>query len=334
MSEPDERIAGEEALIGFLRPLAAGFPGAFALEDDCAALVPPQGCELILKTDAVAAGVHFLPEDDPADIGWKALAVNVSDIAAKGARPLVYLMSLAFPEPPRTGWLAAFASGLAQAQTEFGCHLAGGDTDRRPGPMSMTIAIVGAAERGRMVRRGGARPGDRLYVSGTLGDAALGLKLRQSPALAAAWGLEPAGVDVLVRRYMRPQPRLALADVLRRHAAAAMDLSDGLAKDLGRMCRASGVGAVMRADLVPLSPPATAALARDPALIKTIVAAGDDYEILAAVPSGSASQFEAEARGAGVPVTPIGEIRAGGGLDVLDSGGVPIELGVLGYDHF
>ena len=261
-----ERLHGEEAIIRVLAPLAQGFPGAFGLQDDCALIAPAPGTELVLKVDPVAEGVHFLADDAPEDIAWKALAVNVSDLAAKAARPLGYLMALSFPAAPSADWLSRFAAGLAEAQARFGCHLIGGDTDRRPGPLTVTITVIGEVERGRMVRRGTARAGDVVFVSGTLGDAALGLALRKDPALAAAWGLSPAEAEHLRRRYARPEPRLALASALRDHASAAMDISDGLAKDLARLCAASGCAARVRFAEIPLSPGCAKALAADPAL--------------------------------------------------------------------
>lgn len=328
-------IRGEEDLVqSFLAPLAAGFPGAHGLVDDCAVLAPPPGEDLVLKTDAVASGVHFLPDDDPASIGWKALAVNVSDLAAKGARPLAYLMSLAFPQAPSRDWMAGFALGLGEAQRAFGCHLAGGDTDRRPGPLSVTIMVIGAVPQGRMVPRGAAKPGDRLFVSGTLGDAALGLVLRRDLAAGRAGGLDDAECAELVDRYVRPQPRLALAAALRTYAGAAMDLSDGLVKDLGRMAKASGVGAVVRFDAVPVSGPAAKLLANGQCAPSQVVASGDDYEILAAVPPDRSAQFELAAAAAGVPVRAIGEVVAGSGVTVLDRAGAPMTFTRPGWDHF
>ena len=249
----DEPLQGEEAIIRLLAPLARGAPGALGLEDDCALLTPAPGTQLVLKTDPVAEGVHFLPDDAPEDIAWKALAVNVSDLAAKAARPLGYLMALSFPEPPAAAWLTRFAAGLQAAQSAFGCHLLGGDTDRRPGPLTISITIIGEVEAGRMVRRATARPGEVLFVSGSLGDAALGLALRKDPALADRWQLAPAEAAYLRERYARPQPRLGLGPALRAHASAAMDISDGLAKDLARMCKASGCAAHVRLSDVPLS---------------------------------------------------------------------------------
>ena len=154
-------MQGEEAIIHLLAPLARGAPGALGLEDDCALIAPAPGSELVLKTDPVAEGVHFLADDAPEDIAWKALAVNVSDLAAKAARPLGYLMALSFPEAPTADWVTRFAAGLEAAQASFGCHLLGGDTDRRPGPLTISITVIGEVEAGRMVRRGTARPGER-----------------------------------------------------------------------------------------------------------------------------------------------------------------------------
>ena len=163
-------IHGEESLIQeFLAPLAAGYPGAFGLTDDCAAFTPTAGCDLVVKTDPVAADIHFFPDDAPEDIGWKALAVNVSDLAAKAATPRAYLMALSFPEAPNRDWMQRFAAGLSQAQQAFGMHLIGGDTDRRPGPVTVSITVFGEVPAGRMVRRGTAKAGDLICVSGTLG---------------------------------------------------------------------------------------------------------------------------------------------------------------------
>jgi thiamine-monophosphate kinase len=333
--DTDGKIRGEEAIIqGTFAPLARGFAGAFGLQDDCALITPQPGTELVLKTDPVAEGVHFLPDDAPEDIAWKALAVNISDLAAKAATPIGYLMALSFPEPPSADWLAAFARGLEQAQARFGCHLIGGDTDRRPGPLTITITAVGWVPKGRMVRRGTAHAGDAIFVSGTLGDAALGLALRRNAALAGSWGLSAAEAQHLRQRYLRPEPRLGLAEALREHAAAAMDISDGLAKDLGRLCRASGcAGRVQFADL-PLSPAAAKALAADPRLVEAIAGGGDDYEILAAVAPDKASDFVAAARRAGIAVARIGALTEGSGVALEDPDGRPVSLHSSGWDHF
>lgn len=330
-----DRVEGEAGVIGqFMAPLAAGYPGALGLMDDCAVLAPPPGEEIVLKTDAVAEGVHFLATDDPADVGWKALAVNVSDLAAKGARPLVYLMALSFPEMPRRTWLSRFTTGLAAAQARFGIHLAGGDTDKRPGPISITITVLGAVPVGRMVRRAAARPGDLIFVSGTLGNSALGLKLAHDPALATAWGLDGAEAAHLAARYLRPAPRLGLRAALLDHAQAAMDLSDGLAKDLGRMCLASGVAAEVGTHRLPLSSAACKALAVNPVLIEAVAAGGDDYEVLTTVTPAHAAAYRAAATSGGVNVTEIGRIEAGSGIRLTDGAGREVVMSATGWDHF
>lgn len=330
----DDKVHGEAAIIEMLAPLAAGFPGAFGLADDCALIAPEPGTELVLKTDPIAEGVHFLAADAPEDVAWKALAVNVSDLAAKAARPIGYLMALSFPAAPTRDWLARFVGGLRTAQERFGCHLIGGDTDRRPGPLTVSITVVGSVAQGRMVQRGTARPGDLLFVSGTLGDASLGLTLRRDDRLAKAWGLSAHEAQYLRTRYQRPEPRLALGEALRQHASAAMDISDGLAKDLGRMCEASRSGARVRFAEVPLSAAAAKALGADPALTGHIVAGGDDYEILAAVPAAGAAAFTAAAKTADVPVAGIGAMQADSGVVVEGHDGLPLKLASTGWDHF
>lgn len=340
-SADDARLQGEESIIHqYLAPLAAGYPGAFGLTDDCAAFTPTPGHDLVVKTDPVAAGVHFFPDDDPADIGWKALAVNVSDLAAKGARPRAYLMALSFPEAPTRAWMRAFAAGLAEAQAAFGMHLIGGDTDRRPGPITVSITVLGEVAQGRMVRRATARAGDAIYVTGDLGAGAVGLALSRDPALAQLWNLGRPEAEIAIRRLRRPQPRLALCDALLAHARAAMDLSDGLAKDLGRMCRASGCGARVELARVPMGPAATAAVSHDSVRWLDVIAAGDDYEVLVAVPPGRALAFEAAAAEAGAKASqPFGITRIGdmaGTLDVcfIDAKGALFPVDRTGWDHF
>ena len=327
------RPSEDDLVARFFRPLATA-AGALGLVDDCAALVPPPGRELILKTDAIAAGVHFFA-DDPWDlVARKALRVNVSDLAAKGAEPLGWMLTLALPADWREDDLARLAQGFAEDQAAFGLSLLGGDTIRSPDGLVLSITVMGTAPVGTMVRRAAARPGDRLFVSGTLGDAALGLLLRTDPARAAAWGLDAAGRDHLLRRYLLPEPRLPLAPALRAHARAAMDLSDGLGLDLTRMCRASGVGAHVDLAALPLSASARTALAAEPGLIDRVVSGGDDYEILAAVAPERAADFEAAARTAGVPVAAIGRIEADTAVRLVESGGAEASIPLGGFRHF
>lgn len=333
MAERETR--GEDALIqATFAPLASGFSGAFGLKDDCALLTPPSGMDLVLTTDAVAEGVHFFPDDAARDIAWKALAVNVSDLVAKGARPLAYLLGLSFPDRPDDAWLADFQAGLAEAQAVFGLSLAGGDTDRRPGPLSISITAIGTVPQGKFVQRATARSGDLLFLSGTLGGSSLGLLLRRDAAWAVAMGLDEAAVRALVSRYLRPQPKLALAPVISAFASAAMDISDGLVKDCGRLARASGLSAHIDGPLVPLSEPVRAAVARSPDLFERVLTGGDDYEVLAAVPPERAVAFREAAAKSGVAVAEVGRLSDGQGVTVTGRDGRALDVMRGGWDHF
>jgi thiamine-monophosphate kinase len=212
--------------------------------------------------------------------------------------------------------------------------LLGGDTDKRPGPLTITITAFGAVPKGRMVLRSGAQAGDLIFVSGTLGDSALGLKLRHAPDIANTWKLDKKAIVHLVNRYLRPEPRLALGAVLRDYASASMDISDGLAKDLGRLCQASRVAAHIKVSSLPLSAAAKSAISADAGLYKSVVSGGDDYEILCTVPADREAAFADAARARGVPVTSIGTVSAGSGLVLDGPDGVPIQLDVTGWDHF
>lgn len=269
-------LPAEFALIArHFAPLAG--PGALGLGDDAALLDPPPGRQLVLAADAMVAGVHFLPDDPPETIGRKLLRVNLSDLAAMGAAPLGYLMTLALPRGLPDAWLAAFAAGLAADQRAFGVTLLGGDTVGTDGPLTLSLTIIGHVAPGRALRRVGARPGDALCVSGTIGDGALGLRVLRD-GLADRDGY-------LARRYRMPEPRLALGAALVGVARAALDVSDGLVQDVGHLCRAAGCGAVIEADAVPLSGATRALVEADPALLAVVLTGGDDYELVfAAVP--------------------------------------------------
>ena len=327
---------GEDGLIAqYFAPLSRDFPGAFGLLDDAAVIAPPDGAELVVTTDALIAGVHFLPDDSPADIAYKSQAVNVSDLAAKAARPLAYSLALALARGWREEWLAGFAEGLREAQEAFGIALCGGDTTVSPaGPLMISVTAFGSVPRGRMIRRGGARAGDALYVSGTIGDAASGLKLRRGDADTQGWPLDEAARRHLIGRYLRPEPRLALRAALLAHAGAAMDVSDGLIIDCARMCDASGVGAHIEARDVPLSAYVQTLIPAETGALERVLTGGDDYEILAAIRPGEAQGFEAAAKAAGIRVSRIGAFgEAGGKLSVIGPDGQPMSFARPGYDH-
>ena len=320
---------GEDELIAhYFAPLAG--PGGLGLRDDAALLAPPAGCELVVTCDAVVAGVHFFPDDPPDAIARKALRVNLSDLAAKGADPLGFLLALALPDGWTPDWLAAFAQGLGDDARAYACPLLGGDTVRTPGPLTVSITAMGAVPAGRMVRRTTARPGDLLYVTGTIGDAALGLQVRQGRL-----GAPSEGRAHLLDRYLLPRPRNTLAPALRAHASAAMDVSDGLIGDCTKLLRASGVGGCIELARVPLSLAARAAIARDPALLETALTGGDDYEVLCAVPPDRAAAIEAMAVGFGVAATLVGVVEADTApLTLRDIGGKRLTFSQSSFEHF
>jgi thiamine-monophosphate kinase len=326
--------SAEDRLIArYFRPLAA-HPGALGLVDDAAVLTPPSGCDLVVTTDGVIAGVHFFPDDPPETIGRKALRMNLSDLAAKGAQPMGFLLALALPASIEEAWVAAFARGLGEDARDYGCPLFGGDTDHTPGPISVSIAAFGAVPRGRMVRRSTATVGDRVLVTGTIGDAALGVKLRRDRGLAKTWRLTAAMAEHLERRYLMPQPRTALAEAVRHHANAAMDVSDGLTGDFVKLCRASGVAAEIDVSLVPLSDAARAAVAAVPALIEPVLTGGDDYEIVLTLTPDKLSGFRGAAEAAGVAVTEIGRVQAGEGGARFIHDGKALTFAQPSYSHF
>ncbi len=317
----------------YFAPLAT-VQAALALSDDAAVLPVPPGEELVVTCDTIVEGVHFLSDDPPASIGHKVLAVNLSDLAAKGAEPYAYLLALSLREASPE-WLKGFALGLGALQRTSGVALIGGDTSGTPGPTTLSATALGRVPQGKAVLRSGARGGDRVYVSGSIGAAHLGLRLRYKPRLAKAWALTPEEAAALIERYQRPEPRSTLAPLLRRYAHAAIDVSDGLVGDIEKLCTASKVAGVIEASHVPLAAAVDKALAREPRLLHELITAGDDYEIVATVPEASAAAFEAEALKQEVRVTAIGKIVVENPeVAVIDGKGRPLKLPHKGYAHF
>ena len=326
-------MLGEFDLIArYLRPLAADEPAALGLTDDAAVLTPPPGEDLVLAADAMVAGVHFLPDDPVETVGRKLLRVNLSDLAAMGARPLGYLMTLALPAKLEAPWIAAYAEGLAADQAIFGLSLLGGDITRTEGPLTLSLTILGALPSGRRLTRGGAKPGDRLYLSGPIGDAGLGLALLQERLR-----LDDAEArEALVARYRLPQPRLALGQGLLAEdlARAAIDVSDGLLADAGHIAETSGCRLEIEAARVPISAAAAALLAAEPGLALERLAAGDDYELLFSAPEAAGQGLSALAARLDLPLTEIGAVTEGAGVALLGEDGREIDLGRAGWTHF
>jgi thiamine-monophosphate kinase len=328
-----EETSAEERLIArYFRPLAT-HPGALGLGDDAAVLTPRPGCDLVLTTDGVIAGVHFFPDDPPNTIGRKVLRMNLSDLAAKGAKPVGFLMSVALPAGVEENWLAAFAAGIGEDSKRYDCPLLGGDTDRTPGPISVSIAAFGNVPQGKMVRRSTAKPGDCVVVTGTIGDAALGVALRKDAGLADRLRLNETMRAHLNRRYLLPEPRNALADAVLEYASAAMDVSDGLAGDLAKLCRASSVAAEVDVARVPLSDAARATLVANSSLLETALGGGDDYEIVLTLPPEKLGAFQDAARGAGVATAEVGRVKAGEGACFMRDGS-PLAIARPSYSHF
>lgn len=329
-------LPGEFELISrYFAPLSKGFPGAFGLRDDAAVIRPASGRDLVVKTDAIVGGVHFLSDDPPDLVARKALRVNLSDLAAKGAVPRAYMLDLMLPRDIQEAWIAAFARGLAEDQAEFGIHLIGGDTDSTPGPISIAIMAFGEVDIGRMIRRDGARAGDKIYVTGTIGDAALGLAALK----AKLPGLNPASAQFLIGRYRLPSPPVRLGPRLVGLATASIDISDGLIADLRHVCEASAVAADIRSDHVPLSAPARSILAEDPGALRTVLSGGDDYQILFTAGPAAGGKITDLALELGVSITAIGEVTSWSGqrdqrITVLDAKGHPLMLGSEGWTHF
>lgn len=318
------RRPGEFALIArYFAPLARGFPGAGGLESDNAFLPADARHDLAVKTDTVVAGVHFLDDEAAPRVAAKALRVCLSDLAAGGARPFAYQLSLSLPRDWREAWVAGFARGLAADQRRYGIALCGGDTVVTPGPLTVTITAFGRVARGRGLTRAGARAGDELWVSGTIGDGALGL-------LAARGQLASAALE---RRYRLPEPRSALGHRLVGIAHAAADVSDGLLADAGHIASASRLGVRIERGLVPLSAAARRAVAADAGLWPTVLGGGDDYELVIAATPRRRGALLAAARAAGVPVTRVGTFVPGRGV-VLTVDGRPVRTTRTGYAHF
>lgn len=329
MTNSGSERPGEFALIAELFAPLATAPGALRLADDAAIATPPPGQDLVITADALVEGVHFFANDPPALIAKKALRVNLSDLAAKGATPSGYLLTLSLPDQIDMPWLRAFAAGLAEDQRAFGLSLYGGDTTATPGPLTIAITAFGHVPEGKMLRRSGARPGDLVFVSGTIGNAGAGLACLKGQG----GSLDAADREYLIHRFRLPEPRVALGQALLGIAAASLDVSDGLIADLGHIAATSAVRVVIEAAKVPLSQPLQALWGGAKAVVRAATA-GDDYELAFAAPVESRDSIERAATAAGVAVAEIGRCEAGQRVALVDRNGREIAVSRPGYVHF
>jgi thiamine-monophosphate kinase len=317
-----------ERIRRYFAPLAG--PGGLGLVDDAALLDCAPGHRLVITADAIVAGVHYLPDDPPELVARKLLRVNLSDLAAMGARPLHYVLTTALPAELGPEWLARFAEGLGEDQRRYGIDLLGGDSVGTRGPAVLSLTAIGEVAAGREIRRCGAQAGDLVWVSGTMGDAFLGLDLLRG----AHPDLAPEHRDYLVRRFRIPEPRTELGPRLCGIARAMIDVSDGLLADLGHICETSRAAAIIELELLPLSLAARAVVERDPGIRAQLAAAGDDYELLFAAPADATEAIATLSLRLGLPVTRIGRIDVGTGVRLLNADGHQISLEATGYRHF
>jgi thiamine-monophosphate kinase len=299
------------------------------LKDDAAWCAQRAGFDLVMTADALVAGVHFLPDDPPDLVARKALRTNLSDLAAKGATPVAYLVCLALPKTIDEDWIAGFAAGLAQDNAAFDVALAGGDLTSTPGALTIAITALGEVPGGGMIQRRGARLGDAVWVSGTIGDAALGLGVISGEIAAT-----DAARAHLIDRYRVPQPRVALGRRIQPIGVCGMDVSDGLVQDLGHIVALAGLGAELDAAAVPLSPAARAVIDADPRRFETAVTGGDDYELLVIAAADKGEALAAAARATATPLTRIGRIVAGEGVALRKPDGSLMRPARGGWSHF
>lgn len=327
----DQKRRGEfEIIKRFFAPLSQKEAGAFGLTDDAAALTPKAGHDVVVTTDAIVAGVHFLPGDPPDTIARKALRVNLSDLAAKGATPRAYLLTAAFPHDIGDDWLKSFVAALKADQARYGITLVGGDTVATPGPLTLNVVALGEIARGRTVTRAGAKIGDDVWVTGTIGDAGLGLRLSKGDDL----GLNERQRDALIRRYRVPDPRVALGQGLPTLATACLDVSDGLIADVGHIADVSKVQIRINATDVPLSHVSRAAMESGRTSLTEILTAGDDYELAFTAPPAHRQHLIELAAKAKTKIARVGEVARGKGVVARDESGRPLEISAAGYRHF
>ena len=313
-----------ELISRYLMPLATA-PEALELADDVA-IIPGADADQGITKDAIVEGVHFLPETNPALVAKKLLRTNLSDMAAMGATPKFYLVAAFLPRSMDEAWIRAFTEALQWEQEAFEVQLIGGDTVHHDGVLALSLTMLGKVPCGHALRRSGAHPGDMVYVSGTIGDAALGLQLIQN----GATGDEAA---YLIGRYHIPQPRLVLGQALHGIATSCMDISDGLLGDMEHICKTSRVGVTLHKEKIPLSEAAQQILAQDPEKFGQVATGGDDYELLFTAPEAQKEVIAALAKEHDLLITTIGTVNEGKAVLLLDEANKEISFHSTGFVH-
>ena len=329
-SNPPRRL-GEFAMIAkLLAPLSANDPGAFGLTDDAAVLNVPGGQDLVVTKDMLVEGVHFLRDDPPDLVARKALRVNLSDLAAKGATPKNYLLGLSLSPWIGDAWLTRFAGGLADDQKRYAVTLVGGDTTATPGPLMLSVTAFGMVPSGRMIHRKGARPRDAVFVTGSIGDAGAGLAVLKGEGV----GLSDFDRSALISRYQLPEPRVSLGPQLLGIASSALDVSDGLLADLDHIAKVSEVRIAVDAAKIPVARATRALWGQGQETVLRAATSGDDYEIAFTAPTSARKRIEDLSRSSGVAIAEIGRVEAGSGAHLLDERGKPIAVPRAGFTHF
>ena len=331
----EQKLGEFELINSFFAPLSEQEAGAFGLSDDAAVLSPPLNKQLVFTTDGLTAGVHFPNDENPRDVAARLIGVNLSDLAAMGAKPWVYTLALALPNDLNTDWLSDFSKELKILQERFAISLIGGDTTATPGPLTVSLTAIGTVPQGGALLRSGASAGELIYVSGTIGDATLGLAVLQR----GIEGLTDKYSRFLTSRYHRPEPRISLGRNLGGLANAAIDISDGLIADLEHLAKQSGLSALVNISQIPFSKAAKAAFSIDPSLKEQALTGGDDYELLFSVPEEAANEVSSLSKSLGLLLSNIGNLvqSAGDNIDavrLLGADGQKIPINKSGYRHF
>lgn len=327
-------VAEFDLIARYFAPLAEGEPGAFGLQNDAAVLDVASGHSLVTTLDSMVAGVHYLPDDPPDQVAKKLLRVNLSDLAAMGACPRGYLLSLALTGAEDEDWLAALARGLEQDQQKYGVILLGGDTLRTPGSQTLSLTALGEVSRGQALQRGTARPEEDIYLTGRLGEAALGLFVRLGQVTEKLPGLTAEQLDRLEVAYRLPQPPVQLGPLLPGLATACLDVSDGLMGDLGHIARGSGLGAEVETARLPLAPEVRRLVETIPDRLQDVVSGGDDYQLLFTAPQERRDAVARLSGDSGVAISRIGRMTQGNRVRLLDEQEREVAVAHAGWTHF